>query len=92
MTDPCGMPFLWCRNLIHLPLLVVRVKLRLPTMSMIMRTTCLSGRQSQQLAGEAMMPCSVTGSSEIDKLSSSLLLSRKAVFDVLCQQGDLIYG
>jgi len=35
---------------------------------------------------------SVVGCCEVDKLSSSLLFSRKAIHDVLCQQGDLIYG
>ena len=49
-------------------------------------------QQSQQLAGEAEVPYSVLGCFEVDKHSSGLLFSRKAVFDVLCQQGDLIYG
>ena len=46
-------------------------------------------QQSQQLADEAAMPCSVVGCCEVDKHSSGLLLSRKAI---LCQQGDLVYG
>jgi len=37
------------------------------------------------------MPYSVVGCCEIDKHSSGLL-SRKAILDVLCQQGDLIYS
>ena len=42
-TDPCGTPFLRRRNLLLLPFPVVRVKLRLPNISMIMWTMCLSG-------------------------------------------------
>jgi len=49
-------------------------------------------QQSQQLAGETAMPYTVVGCCEIDEHSSGLLLSRKAMLDVLCQQGDLIYG
>jgi len=49
-------------------------------------------QQLQQLAGEAAVPCSVLGCCEVDKHSSGLLFSRKAILDVLCQQGDLVYG
>jgi len=49
-------------------------------------------QQSQELAGEAVMPCSVVGCCEVHKLSSGLLFSRKAILDVLCQQGDLVCG
>ena len=49
-------------------------------------------QQLQQLAGEAAVPYSVVGCCEVDKYSSSLLFSWKAVLDVLCQQGDLIHG
>jgi len=38
------------------------------------------------------VPCSVLGCCEVDKYSSGLLFSWKAVLDVLCQQGDLVYG
>jgi len=41
-TDPCEMPFLRRRNLLLGPFPVVRVKLQLPTISMIMRTMCSS--------------------------------------------------
>jgi len=37
-ADPCGTPFLKHCNLLHLLLPMLRVKLRLPTSSMIMRT------------------------------------------------------
>jgi len=46
----------------------------------------------QQLAGEAAVPYSVVGSCDVEKHSSGLLFSRKAILDVLCQQGDLRYG
>jgi len=49
-------------------------------------------RQSQQLAGEAAVPYSAVGCCEVDKHSSGLLFSRKTILDVLCQQGDLLYG
>ena len=49
-------------------------------------------QQSQQLAGEAAVPCGVVGCCEVDKHSSGLLFSWNAILDVLCQQGDLIYG
>jgi len=32
------------------------------------------------------------GYCDIDKHSSDLLLSRKPILNVICQQGDLIYG
>ena len=48
-TDPCEMPFLRRRNLLRLLLPVVRVKLRLPTSSMITRTMCLSGNDRSDL-------------------------------------------
>ena len=48
--------------------------------------------QSQQLAGEAAVPYSVVGFCEVDKHSFGVLLSRKCILDVLCQQGDLVYG
>jgi len=38
------------------------------------------------------MPHSVTGCCEVDKHSSGLLVNRKAILDVLYQQGDLVYG
>jgi len=38
------------------------------------------------------MSYSVVGCCEIDKHSSGLLLSRKAIFDLLCQQGDPVVG
>jgi len=49
-------------------------------------------QQLQQLAGEAAVPYSVVGCCEVDKHSSGLLFSRKAILDALCQQGDLVYG
>jgi len=49
-------------------------------------------QQSQQLAGEAAFPYSVVGCREGDKQSSGLLFRLKAIVDLLCQQGDLIYG
>jgi len=75
-TDPCGMPFLRFRNLLLLPFLVARVKLRLPTISMIMRTMMSIRQQLQQLADEAAMPYSVIGGCEVDKHSSGLIFSQ----------------
>jgi len=49
-------------------------------------------QQLQQLAGETVVPYNVVGCCEVDKHSSSLLLSWKAILDVLCQQGDLVYS
>jgi len=49
-------------------------------------------QQSQQLAGEDTVPYSVIGCYEVDKHSSSLLFSQKAILNILCQQGDLVYG
>ena len=49
-------------------------------------------QQLLQLAGETAVPYSVVGCCEVDKHSTGLLLSRKAILDVLCQQGDLVYG
>jgi len=44
------------------------------------------------LVGEAVVPWSVEGCCVVDKHSSGLLFSWKAILDVLCQQGDLVYG
>jgi len=59
MTDPCGMPFLRRRNLLLCPFPVVRVKLRLLTISVIMWTICLSGsnRSSLQVRHGAIQCC-----------------------------------
>jgi len=80
-TDPCGMPFLRHHNLLRLLPPVVRVKLRLPTSSMIMRTMCLSGSNRRSLK---MRPRyrNVVGCCEMDKHSSGLL-SRKAIL-IIC--------
>ena len=46
-TDSCGTPFMRGRNLLRLPLPVVRVKLRLPSISMMNRSDhALSGSYS----------------------------------------------
>ena len=37
------------------------------------------------------MPYIIVGCCEVEKHSSGLV-SRKAILDVLCQQGDLVYG
>jgi len=47
--NSCGKPFLMHRSVFRLPFSVVRVKLRLPTIPMIMRTMCLSGSNSNSL-------------------------------------------
>jgi len=67
-TDPCWTPFLRHCNLFLLPFLVVRVKLRLPTIHNYGDHVSIR-QQSQQLAGEAMMPYSVVGCCEVDKHS-----------------------
>jgi len=61
---------------------------------MIKRTICLSGsNRLQQLAREAAVPYySGVGGSAVDKHSSALMLKRKANLNVLCQQGDQVYG
>jgi len=66
------------------------VKLRLPIISMIMWTMCLSGSNCSSL--QVRPRCHIVGCCEVDKHSSGLLFSRKAILDVLCQQGDLVYG
>jgi len=47
-------------------------------------------QQKQQYTGEPAVPYGVVGCCEVDKDSSGLLFSWKAILDVLCQQGDLI--
>jgi len=49
-------------------------------------------QQLQQLAGEAAVPYSIVGCCEVDKHSFGLCFSQKAILDILCQQGDLVYG
>ena len=89
-TDPCGTLFLRRRNLL-LSFLVVKVKLRLPTISMIMRTMCLSGSNCSSLQ---VKPRSHTVSHAAVRSTNTApaFFSRKAILAVLCQQGDLVYG
>jgi len=60
MMEPYETPFLRCRNLLPFPtfavmLAVVRVKLRLPTSSMIKRTTRLSNSNRRNLQAQAAL-------------------------------------
>jgi len=48
-TDPCGTPLLRRRNLLLWLFLVVRLRLRLPTISIIMWIMCLPGRNRRSL-------------------------------------------
>jgi len=83
-TDPYGTTVLRCHNLLRLLLLVGRVKLQLPTSSMIMQTMCLSGSNHSNLQVQPRIPYSVVGCCEIDKHSSGLL-SKRAILDGLHQ-------
>ena len=47
-------------------------------------------QKSQQLAGEAMVPDSVTSFCQVDKHGTGLL-SFKRVLDILCKQNDLVH-
>jgi len=89
-TDPCGTQFLRRRNLLHLFLAVVRVKLQLSAIPWSSGPCAMSGSNRSKLQ---MRPrCgSVVGCCGIDKHSFGLLLCRKAILDVPCQQGHLIY-
>ena len=49
-------------------------------------------QQLQQLAGDAAVPYNVVGCCDVDKHGSGLLFSPKAILNVLCQAGDLLYG
>jgi len=49
-------------------------------------------QQLQQLAGEAAVLYSVEGCCEFDSHSFDIPIYRKAIIDVLCQQGDLVYN
>jgi len=49
-------------------------------------------QQSQQLGCEAAVPYSVVGCCEVGKHSSGTSSSRKTILDVLCRQGDQVYG
>jgi len=54
-TDPCGTPLLRRRNLLRLPFAAVRVKLQLPTSSMIMWNMRLSGINRSNLQIQAVL-------------------------------------
>ena len=91
-TDLCGTQFLRRRKLLLWPFPVVRVKLRLRTISMIMRTMCYQVAISAACRwGHDITQCRRL-LWDIEKHSSGLLLSWKAILDVVCQQCDLIYG
>ena len=74
---------------------VVRVKLRLPIISMIMWTACLSGSNCSRLQVRPwchVIPYSVVGCCDIEKHISGHLRWRKALLNILGQSGDLIDG
>jgi len=90
-TNPCGTPFLRRRNVLLLPFPVVRVNAIANHLHD--HGDHVSVRQQlHQLAGEAVVPYSILGCCEVDQHGSDLLFSRKAVLDVLCQQGGLVHG
>jgi len=90
-TDPCGTPFLRRRNLLRLPFPVVRVKLRLPTISMVMWAMCLSGSHCSSL--HVRPQChTVLKAAVRSTYTAPAFFSWKAILDVLCQQGDLVYA
>jgi len=53
---------------------------------------CLSGSNRSSLQVRPRVPYGVVGCCEVNKHSSGRLSSWKAIFNVLYQQGDLVYG
>jgi len=91
-TDPCGTSFLRHHNLLLLPFPVVRVKLQCQPSPMIMQTMCLSEAIAATCRwGHGAIHCHRVRCA-VDKYSSSLLCSQKAILGVLCQQVDLVCG
>jgi len=90
-TDPCGVPFLRHCNLLHLPFLVVRVKLQLRTISMIMQRPCVC---QVAIAAGCRWGHGATQCHRLlwDWQTELGLLCWKAILDVLSQQCDLVYG
>ena len=72
--DPCGTLFLKCRNLLCFSELVTRVELQLLTSFIIIEIMRLSGNRHRSC---------IVGCSEIDKHSTSLLFSCKAILNFL---------
>ena len=89
-TDPCETPFLRHRNLLCVPLPVVRVKLQFVTSSMIILNMCLSGSKVACSWGRSAIWDQ--GCCDINKCSIGLLFHLNALLDILSQQSDLIYG
>ena len=72
-TDSCGTPFLRRRNLLCIPLPVIRVKLRFVCKLHDHFDHAPVWQQTQKLAGEAAVPYIIIGCCEISKHSTSLL-------------------
>jgi len=74
-TDPCGSPFLRRRNLLHLPFPVAKDKAAIANHLHDHVDHMSVRQQSQQHAGEAVVPYGLVGCFEVDKHSSGLLFS-----------------
>ena len=79
-------PFVRRRKLLCLLFPVVGVKLQLSTIFMVIRTMC---RSCLQVSHDAIQCRRLL---QDRQQSSGPPLSRKAILDVLCYQGDLVYG
>jgi len=91
-TDPCGTPFLRRRNLISFAVSGGKGEAGIANLLHDHAEHVSIRQQLQQLAGEAVVLYSVLGCCIVDKHIYGPLISRKAILDVLCQPGDLVYG
>jgi len=92
-TDHCRTSFLRRRDLLRLLLPLERVKLRLPTNSMIMRNKCLSGSNHSNL--EVRLRCHTVLQAAVRSTNTTpafLAEDLSAMFCMLHQQDDLMYG
>ena len=81
-TDPCGTPFLRRRNLLLWQFRVVRVKLRLSTISMIMWTMCLSGSNCSSL--QVRCCCKPPGPGSEHILGDEAVLFKASIIFLFC--------
>jgi len=82
VTDPSGTPFLRYRNLFRMPFLVVRVKLQLPTISMIMWTMCLSGSSCSSL--QVRRRCHTVSWAAVRSTNTPLAFLAEKLFSMSC--------
>ena len=92
MTDPLGIPFLRCHNLLNVFAPCGEGEAAVCDKLHDYFDYVHVWLQTQKFAGEPAVPYCIIGCCEFNKHSTCLLFHQKALFNLLSQQSDLIYG